>query len=261
MGNRIAPAGGTRISFALLAFALVAGLVGVVAWAPPAQAVAGDTGPGPIPSASTTTLDGRQWESKNQHRIWWNSSESRWDAILPTTTGWKIASGAIPTAPGIAPVYGGVVSADPSDRPDIYWDDANSRLYVLMSGGTTTLFTYTYNGTSYGLNTTSTLPSMEPGEGRAAIYKSPNGNLWASMMDSDGSVRGSLHRRWCELARAGQAPQSGGGRSNPARALRDADRRGSGRGRRQLASLQVSLLSHWLKTTTPGTPSPTPRGR
>ena len=185
MGNRIAPAGGTRFSFALLAFALVASLVQVVSIAP-AQAVTGDTGPAPIPSSSATTLNGRQWESKNQHRIWWNSAANRWDAILPTTTGWKIANGAIPATPGAAPTYGGVVSADGSDRPDIYWDDANARLYVLMSGGTDLVSTYNYNGSSYVLNTTSTLPNMEAGEGRAAIYKVPGGNLWASMMESDG---------------------------------------------------------------------------
>ena len=90
MGNRIAPAGGIRISFALLAFALVASLVQVVSIAP-AQAVANEEGPAIVPGAGTGTIDG-QWETKNQHRIWWNDAAGRWDAILPTGSGWQIAT-------------------------------------------------------------------------------------------------------------------------------------------------------------------------
>jgi hypothetical protein len=181
MGNRIAPAGGRRISFALLAFALVASLVQVASTAP-AQALPGDTGPAPIPGASTAGLDGGQWESKNQHRVWLNGS--RWDAILPTASGWTIATGVIPTVPTGSPTYGPIVSAGDTDRPDIFW--VANRLYVLMSGGTTTLYVYDYVGGVYTLDYSSTLSGMEPGEGRTAIYKVPGGNLWASMMDGDG---------------------------------------------------------------------------
>ena len=142
----------------------------------------------------------------------------------------------------------------------ILWDDANSRLYVLMSGGTTTLFTYTYNGTSYGLNTTSTLPSMEPGEGRAAIYKSPNGNLWASMMDSDGLFvarsiddgvswqgRAKLHNPVAE----GQTQLAHFGNQVAWQRQRTATTR---------KSLSISSTT-LVKATTPGTQSPTPQGR
>ena len=148
MGNRIAPAGGTRISFALLAFALVAGLVGVVAWAPPAQAQPGEYGPARSPEPappSSTAASGRPRTSIASGGI---ASASRWDAILPTTSGWRIASGAIPQSAGAAPVYGPVVglSTSEDDRPDIYWDESIDRLYVLMSGqANTQLFTIDYN--------------------------------------------------------------------------------------------------------------------
>lgn len=182
MGNRIAPPGGTRISFALLAFALVASLVQVVSIAP-AQAVAGEFGPAPIPSTSTSTLSNGEWETKNQHRIWWNAAQTRWDAILPTPTGWRIAKGAIPETMGAVPVYGPVISAADEDRPDIYWDDAAARLYVLMSGENNTQFygiAYNSGSDSYGLTPAPvTLNGMGSSDSRAAIYKDPNGDLWA----------------------------------------------------------------------------------
>ena len=183
MGNRIAPAGGTRISFALLALVLVAASLQIVS-IEPAQALAGDTGPSPITGTDTSALSGRQWESKNQHRVWRNGS--RWDAIIPTAaTGWRISQGSATTV-GANPVMGPVVLGAASDRPDVYWDGASNRLYVLMSGAGSTLHVFSYNGSTYVFQYSSTLPSMDPGEARAAIYKSPNGFLWASMMTDNG---------------------------------------------------------------------------
>ena len=187
MGNRIAPAGGTRISLALLAFALVASLVQVVAIAP-VQAILGENGPAPIPGASTSTLSGGQWETKNQHRIWWNASQTRWDAILPTATGWQIARGAIPETFGASPLYGPVISANADDRPDVYWDEAIDRLYVLMSGAVTQSYRLDYNsGTdTYSIVTGPVgVPGMDAPDSRTAIYKTPNGDLWSSVMDSN----------------------------------------------------------------------------
>ena len=60
----------------------------VIGSAPPADAVSGETGPQPVPGTDTIGLRSTtgQWETKNQHRIWWNDAASRWDAILPAAT-------------------------------------------------------------------------------------------------------------------------------------------------------------------------------
>ncbi|HSO50139.1 MAG TPA: hypothetical protein VLS86_06295, partial [Acidimicrobiia bacterium] len=169
----------------------MASLVQVVAIAP-AQAVAGENGPAPIPGANTSGLSGSQWETKNQHRIWWNADQTRWDAILPTNTGWRIAKGAIPETFGAAPVYGTNVGllASNDDRPDFFWDDTANRLYVLMSGESTTQFyalDYTPGTDTYSAPTTAVnLNGMEAPDSRASIFKSSNGDLWASVMDEGG---------------------------------------------------------------------------
>ncbi|MGH8914541.1 MAG: S-layer homology domain-containing protein [Acidimicrobiia bacterium] len=197
MGNRIAPDGGTRFSYALLAFALVVSLVQVVAMTP-AQALTGNTGPAPVPGASTAGLEDEdgQWDTKNQHRSWF--VDGRWDAILPmasTANGgvasvesaWWIVGEAIPEAPGNQPVPKVQVSVTATDRPDIFWDDANSELYVLMSGGaTTSLYVYSYSAGTYTLLRSSSVPDFEAANSRAAIFKDSNGDLWASKMDGGG---------------------------------------------------------------------------
>ncbi|MEX1124493.1 MAG: hypothetical protein WEE53_02395, partial [Acidimicrobiia bacterium] len=197
MGNRIAPAGGTRISFALLAFALVASLVQVVSIAP-AQALPTDQGPAIVPGADTSGLQDSegQWDSKNQHRIWFNTDGNRWDAVLPASvasgatvpSAWMIAKGVIPgSLPAATPVYGPQVTADPQHRPDAYWDQATNTLYVLVSGSTTQFFRYSYNtGTDIYTQTASvTLTGMNAEEARAVIYKVGT-DLFASVMNGDG---------------------------------------------------------------------------
>jgi hypothetical protein len=202
MGNRIAPDGGTRFSYALLAFVLVASLVQVVGTASPALGLAGDTGPAVIPFTDISALQDadREWDTKNQHRVWWNSSASRWDAILPaattaaggpaaTASDWWIAKGAVPTAPGDpAPEYQLMVNDHPVNRPDVFWDDTANRLYVLFSGpNPSTFYEFEYSGGNYSLaQGPITVPDFDTSASRASIHMSDNGVLWAAMMDGGG---------------------------------------------------------------------------
>ena len=190
----------SRAGSALVVSALVVAMVQVI-YSGPAQAVAGDTGPAVVPLTDTSGLVSSlgEWDTKNQHRIWWNDSKSRWDAILPaaattatppgpaaSASQWWIARGVI----GGMPSYGPVVNTDSRGRPDVYWDTANERLYVLVSTTTTTVFSaFDYNSgpDSYTLSEGPVaLSGMGMSASRAAIYRTPNGNLWASRMGSSG---------------------------------------------------------------------------
>ncbi|MFZ0627503.1 MAG: hypothetical protein WAN34_13495, partial [Acidimicrobiia bacterium] len=172
MGDRIAPDGGRRFSYALLAFAVVASLVQVVSIQPALAAPSGSNGPAVVPGADSSALTSttKQWDTKNQHRIWWNASKSRWDAILPTASGWQIAKEAIPNSFGAAPTYGALFPGFTSkDRPDVYWDESAAKLYVLFSGGTTHSHLVTYNsGTdTYTVGASVPLTSMNSSASRA----------------------------------------------------------------------------------------------
>ncbi|MGC2239420.1 MAG: sialidase family protein, partial [Acidimicrobiia bacterium] len=187
MGDRIAPDGGRRFSYALLAFAVVASLVQVVSIQPALAAPSGSNGPAVVPGADSSALTSatKQWDTKNQHRIWWNASQNRWDAILPTASGWQIAKQAIPNSFGAAPTYGPTFPGfNSKDRPDVYWDESAGKLYVLFSGATTHSHVVTYNsaGDTYTVGASVPLTSMNSSASRAAIYKTSNGDLWASVM-------------------------------------------------------------------------------
>ncbi len=98
---------------------------------------------------------------------------------------------AIPEAFGNQPITtgGAEVSAAPTHRPDVFWDDTANTLYILMSGAaTTTLYVYTYDdGTdTYTFSHSSDVPDFEASNSRAAIFKDSNGDLWASKMDGGG---------------------------------------------------------------------------
>jgi hypothetical protein len=169
--------------------------------AAPAEALAGDTGPAEVPLSDTSGLTSpvAEWETKNQHRVWRNGSAGRWDAILPAAattasppgpaTGasdWWIAKGVI----GATPVFDAAVNTSSAGRPDVYWDEAGERLYVLVSGRTATSFSaFDYNS---GTDTYSlavgpvALPGMETAASRASIYRTPNGYLWAATMVPSG---------------------------------------------------------------------------
>ncbi len=194
---------GRRTLVSLLVVALVASMMIVIGSAPPADAVSGETGPQPVPGTDTIGLRSTtgQWETKNQHRIWWNDAASRWDAILPAATvanggpasadsQWWIGKGVIPNSVGGAPTWdttAGAVDATTKNRPDAFWDAANDRLYVLLSGGATVFRVYNYSGGNYSLVAgTATPPLPNAGQGRAVIYKSQNGYLWAAVMTKAG---------------------------------------------------------------------------
>ena len=92
-----------------------------------------------------------------------------------------------------SPTSGLVVSTSGTARPDIMWNasagDADGRLYVLLSGPSTDFAAYDYSiaGDSYSLAIGPVnLPDMDAGSARAAIYQTPNGFLWASVMDGAG---------------------------------------------------------------------------
>src|SRR5690606_8965771 len=101
-----------------------------------------------------------EWDTKNQHRVWWNEEASgggRWDAILPAAAGvgntgapasqWRIVRGVDSPA---ASDYVAMVDAGGRQRPDVFWDEVNDDLYILMSGqaNNTMLYVYSYNSTS-----------------------------------------------------------------------------------------------------------------
>ena len=201
MVNRTAPSWGSRLRYALLACAMIVTLIELVPVSP-AQGLSGDTGPAIVPGTDTSALqntDG-QWDTKNQHRVWYNTSRNEWDAIVPVAAGtacdatiavqsaWCIVQEAIPSTPGSAPTYDDYVSNDPEDRPDVFWDQAANTLYVLMSGNDTRFYRFTYAGGTYTLaNGPVALSGMNVSESRAAIYKGPvNGDLWASLMHEGG---------------------------------------------------------------------------
>ena len=169
MGNRTAPGGGTRLFVSSLVFALVTSVV-QVASTTPALAVSGEFGPAPIPQTDTSALIGAngQWDTKNQHRIWWNAGAGRWDAILPAEHRCCRRSrgrclrlvdrqGRHPRKPwrptGLRHC-GGRVNIDPAQRPDAYWDETAQRLYLLFSGG----------ATPCSIPTTTTAPTTRPAQ-------------------------------------------------------------------------------------------------
>ncbi len=105
------------------------------------------------PTTSGLTNTTKQWDTKNQHRIWWNASKSRWDAILPASTtvganasAWMIAKQAHPQLlwSRTRPMARQLATFNSKDRPDVYWDQGAGKLYVLMSGATTQSYVYNY---------------------------------------------------------------------------------------------------------------------
>ena len=158
-------------------------------------AVPADAVPAAIPKTDTSGLRSTtgEWDTKNQHRVWWNASApggGRWDAVLPAAAGtgnpagsaseWWITKGI--TGPQV--IYEQVVDTAKNRRPDVYWD--GTTLYVLMSGSTTVLNVYSYNaGTdTYTPQTSTQIASFsDTTSSRASIYKTPNGDLWVATMD------------------------------------------------------------------------------
>src|SRR5690554_6238997 len=170
----------------------VALMIMLFGWNLVADAATDDAEAAEIPGTDLSALESsdQEWNTKNQHRLWWNATTGTWDAVLPRSVAsgassasqWWIVKG-VTTA---SPEYVTAVSSGPRDRPDVFWD--GGRLYVLMSGGSSaTLYRYDFVGNTYQpVGSPSTLPDFNTSEARAAIFKSSSGNLWASMMHGGG---------------------------------------------------------------------------
>jgi hypothetical protein len=174
MGNRNIPAGRSRVLRALVAFLVVSSLVQFQA-TEFVGAADGDAGPALIPGTNTFWLQGEnfQWDTKNQHRIWRNGS--RWDAVVPTSTGWQIAQD-VASAPGVSPTYGpaitGTNAAASRQRPDVYWDGTD--LFVLMSGSNPAMvYRFTYSGGNYILQSAAPISGFGTAASRGSIYQTP----------------------------------------------------------------------------------------
>lgn len=173
--------------------ALAVALAAFVWSSGPAEAVTGDAQQSVVPGTDLSDLErtNQEWDTKNQHRIWWNSASNTWDAVLPASTAvegvtfpseWWIVRDVMSSAPQ----YVALVSDGTRDRPDVYWDDQEQLLYVLMSGGpSTTLYRFEATGATYQKLGQSNVPGMDTSTSRAAVYKSGT-VIWVSMMDGGG---------------------------------------------------------------------------
>ncbi len=157
---------------------------------------------GPVVGSDTGTIQNPELYGKpNQSRLWYNSYQQRWDAIVPKASNDGTSDHyLLLDVPG-AQTFTGVELDDRDDaRPDAFWDDGNRMLYVLSSHAAQTEFwrlSYDPVGDSYAMQVGApgagvVIPGLaQPGgylggNSPAALYVSPNGRIWASVMKAGG---------------------------------------------------------------------------
>ena len=154
-----------------------------------------------VSGSDTDTLTGHSsfgYGKPNQSRVWFNSYQDRWDALVPQDDGGSSGSDHyIVKGVNGASVFTEVELEDRNDaRPDTFWDDAGKTLYVLGSHETQSRFwqvSYDDVVDSYAV-----VPSVDgvlvpglrhdssAGENRpATIHRSPNGRVWAAVIRND----------------------------------------------------------------------------
>jgi hypothetical protein len=150
------------------------------------------SGPAVVPNTdlSNLTSDKGEWNTNNQRRSWWNSHRQRWDAFLPaaappasSASAWWLVKGVDHASPTFALQF----HANPGIRPDVYWDDAERKLYVLgarKSGSVVSTYSYDASSDIYTVDVANAPIDGADAGNRATIYRTPNGYLWTSMMKS-----------------------------------------------------------------------------
>lgn len=151
-----------------------------------------------IAGTDSTTLhsisdSNKQYTGKSYRRIWWNSYESRYDALLPKDDSGSADHYIVKGVDG-TPSWTSIELEDRSSgRPGIYWDDANKKLHCFSAHNTTTEFwtvTYTSETDEYDITVGAAgagveVPGMDREYNGAAMgmTKSPNGDIWLFCID------------------------------------------------------------------------------
>ena len=113
---------------------------------------------------------------------WWNADQSRWDGILPDTTGHRLV-----TDVGGTPTFGAVVDDRQDARCDIEYDPTTRTLWVMRGHPTAPrLNRYTYSSDTYTLAEGDVaVPGMTTpnnDDSPVVIHRTPNGHLWTGVM-------------------------------------------------------------------------------
>ena len=180
---------------------------------------------GPILGSDTTTIRRPDSYGKpNQSRIWYNSAQGRWDALIPLNDGGGVSASdhyILKDVPG-SQTFTDVELVDRDfARPDIFWDEASQTLYVLASHPVQSQFWrvgYSAASDSYAIEVGAPGTGVEVpgithpnndfgGNSPASLYATPNGHVWVAVMKDGGlEVQHSGGRR---RHLAGRARQSG----------------------------------------------------
>lgn len=143
------------------------------------------TVPTVIEGTSTTTLfspTGRA--GKSQRWAWWTGS--RWDAVLPTTSGWRIFTDVTGDA-----VTGASADSRTSARVDTLYEDGH--LWVARGHSSSPRISrYECTDGQYHLQTTVNLPTLlAASDGDASpltLHRTPNGRLWVACVSDAGQA-------------------------------------------------------------------------
>lgn len=151
-----------------------------------------------VGSDTSTILNPDSYGKPNQHRIWYNGYQNRWDALVPKNDGGVSASDhyIMKDVPG-SQTFTSVELEDRNfARPDVFWDDAGRKLYVLGSQSAASEFwQVSYNNLtdSYGIapNVNGiTVPGIihsgdgSGGDRPATLYVSPDGGVWVAVKNN-----------------------------------------------------------------------------
>lgn len=138
----------------------------------------------------------------NQSRLWYNSRQDRWDALVPRNDGGISQSDHYIMKDVSGNQMYTAVELEDRDfaRPDVFWDDQNATLYVFASHPTQSQFwrvgydaaTDTYKievgvaGTGVAVCRITHPNDDFGGDSPASLYVTPNGNVWVAVMKDDG---------------------------------------------------------------------------
>ncbi len=155
---------------------------------------AADAVSGPVAGSDTSTISGGDFGKPNLSRIWYNSHQNSWDALVPKNDGGVSASDHyIMKDVAGSQIFTAVELEDRNTaRADDFWDDGNKKLYVLGSHATQSQFWrvgYDEIADSYSIELGSTgtgvtVPGVTHADSNrpASLYVSPNGDVWVAVM-------------------------------------------------------------------------------
>lgn len=151
-------------------------------------------------SVDTDGLTGEvdNWGAAQHRVLWYNSYQDRWDAIVPAAappaagqSDWTL----VKDINAHVPDYDILVDTRPNARPDTVWDDANKKLYVLMSAinGGGKFYAYTYDSVADTYTVVSTVNGVATGVNvmggnqGSSVMMTANGHLWVA--GNDGKLK------------------------------------------------------------------------